>query len=635
MLKTIAAAFACFVMLVARGQQEPSPPATTLASIPEELKKDADAVYKLDEAVLTVLSPSEYTLKVHKVMTLLNADAAYLLHHRFTVDKLFKVEDIEIKVLDAFGQLVKKYTKKDFETVAAYDGMTLVTDDKVMKLYTPAPAYPCTLDVQYTRHATGYNQFLNRYIYQYRTVTELFRYEVFAPVSLDIRQRTLNLSATPQVEAMGNTKRYVWEVKNVSAKKFETDGYTASYYMPRIEIAPNEFSYDGYKGEFRSWADYGRWAYKLFEEKTPFSQDRIADIKELVKGAKDRQEIISTLYQYLQHNTRYVNIQLGIGGWKPFAIKFVDENKFGDCKALTNYMRYLLQAVGIMAYPALINSGYEEPAIDPQFPNNVFSHVILCVPNDKDTTWLECTSTYNKAGELGTFTENKKALLLTENGGVIVNTPKSDYRANTVCAKSTVTINAGGGATIQNEVASSGEPASYYHDVFQLKEDEQKQRLMQTLHFKNPDEISVSSFDDKGQAGFGVVRTYERFYDFKSGNKYFLPLCVNRSATERMKVATRETDYLFAYPYEKSDTTVFHFPQGFTPEALPAGKELQSPYSYYKRTCRYDAASNQLTTVSTVSLKQHVIPAADYPKVAQFFNDVIAIEEENIIVVKQ
>jgi len=632
MLKLIAAFLACFLLFETKAQEPPPP---IFASVPDELKKDVDAVCRLDEAVLNILSPSEYILKEHQIITILNAEGESHLYHGYSINKFYKAENIDIKVLDAFGQVIKKYDKKDFETASAFEKGTLVTDDKVMRLYTPAPSYPCTIDVQCKFHATGYFLLPGQYINQNRVATEVFRFEITVPASLDIRQRTVNLNAAPQIDVVGNTKRYVWEVKNTKAKKLESGGYEAARYRPYVEIAPNEFSYDGYKGEFRSWADYGRWQYKFYDEKTPFSEDRIADIKELVKGLHNRQEIITTLYQYLQHNMRYVSIQLGIGGQKPFAVRFVDDNKFGDCKALTNYMRYLLQTVGITAYPALINSGYSSPSVDPQFPDDPFNHVILCIPNDKDSIWLECTSPYNKAGDLGTFTENRKALLLTENGGVLVNTPRSDYRTNTFCTKSEVTINEDGGSTVQNKIITSGEESFIYQQVFQLKEDEQKQWLMKALRYKSPDEVSVSSPGDKVQTGLVIIRTYEKFYDFKSGNKYFFPLCVNRLATESMKVATRETDYLFAYPYERSDTTVFQFPQGFTPEAVPADKELQTPYSFYKRICRYDAVSNQLTTVSTVALKQHVIPAADYPKVAQFFNDVIAIEEESVIVVKQ
>jgi hypothetical protein len=632
MRKNILAALCSCVLIIAHSQ-ETTPAMFT--SIPENLKKDADAVYRLDEGILDILSPSEYTLKVHQVITILNAEGVAHLHHRMAVNKFYKVEDVEIKMFDVLGLLVKKYGKKDFETEAAYDGVTLMTDDKVMRLYTPAASYPCTVDVQYKVHATGYVELPNWHINYHKAATEVFRYEVNVPAAMDIRQRTLNMNATPQINVAGNTKHYTWEVKNVAAKKLESEGFETARYLPQVEVEPNEFSYDGYKGEFHTWADFGLWNYKLYEEKAPFTEERIAEIKSLVRNAKSREEKISTLYQYLQQNMRYVSIQLGIGGFKPFAVKFVDEKKYGDCKALTNYMRYLLRVVDINAYPALINAGNDKVPADPQFPSDPFNHVILCIPTEKDTSWLECTSQYSKAGELGTFTENKRALLLTEKGGVLVNTPRSAYKSNTVATKNDVTIKAEGGATVQNKIWSSGEEASFYKYVLQLKDDEQKEMLMKSLRYKNPDEMSISLPGNKTEAGVDMIRTYEKFYDFKAGNKYFFPLCVNHLAMEGLKMAIRETDFLSAYPYEKSDTTVFRFPAGFALEATPADKELQTAYGYYKRSCRYDAASNQLTTISSFALTQHVIPAAAYVKHAQFFNAVVALEEEIMVLTKQ
>ncbi|WP_121357197.1 DUF3857 domain-containing protein [Flavisolibacter nicotianae] len=633
MRQAITFIFCCFIVRSVQGQQ--STPSFATTPIPEELKKDADVVYRLDEGILNIASASEYTLKVHQVVTLLNAEGAQFLHHRLGTDKFYKVEDVTINMYDALGLLRKTYGKKDFETEAAFDGFSLVTDDKVMKLYTPAPTYPCTVDVQYTIHATGYIELPNWFINYHRSSTERFRYEVNVPSALDIRHRTLNMAITPQVSETGNQKHYMWETKNVMAKWLESDGYETARYLPQVEVAPNEFSYDGFKGSFRTWQDFGAWTFQLYEEKTPFSEQRQAEIKDLLSGATSRDEKIRILYRYLQQNMRYVSIQLGIGGFRPFPVKFVDEKKYGDCKALTNYMRCLLRVAGIKAYPALINAGANKIPADPQFPSDPFNHVILCIPGEKDSTWLECTSTTSLTGELGPFTENKKALLLTENGGVLVNTPKSDYHANRLLTKNTVTLDAEGGAVIQNRLESSGETTSFYKYIVQLDTDAQKEQLVKTLHYKEPDELAVSAQGETPAAAFALQRSYSKLYDFKSGNKYFFPLCIQPLAIERLLSAKRETDFLFSYPYEKRDTTVFLLPPGFSPDMLPADKELQTSYSQYRRSIRFDKTTNQVTVVSWLLLSQHVVKPLEYAGVVQFFKTVATLEEENLVLVKQ
>lgn len=624
----------CFISFLF-AQSQATSPVQALTAIPEELKKNANAVYRLDEGHLTVISPSEYILQVHQVVTLLNAEAAQHLHHRLGIDKFNKVEEVEISVLDSKGGLTKKYGKKDFETVAAFDGISLVTDNKVMKLYTPAPGYPCTVEVHYKLYATGYIELPNWYTNFHRTATELFRYKVTVPAALDIRHRTRNIAITPQEAVVGTAKQYTWEAKNIAAKELESEGFELAQYLPQIEVAPNEFSYDGFKGSFRSWKDFGKWNFDLYQEATPFTEQQAAAIKAMVASAGTQEEKIRILYRHMQQNMRYVSIQLGIGGFKPFAVKFVDEKKYGDCKALTNYMRYMLQTVGISSYPALINAGYNKVPADATFPTDPFNHVILCIPGQKDTTWLECTSTTNNAGELGTFTENKKALLLTENGGLLVNTPASDYRRNSIVTKNSVTIQPDGGASIQNHLQSSGEAADFYQYVSQLKDDEQKEQMVKVLHYKNPEELSVAATDKEAQATLLVNRSYAKLFDFKSGQKYFFPLCINPLATENVKPFRRETSFLFSHPYIKTDTTVFNLQNGFKMEILPTGKEIQTDYSFYKRTVSFDKETNKLTIVSTLGLKQHVIPADAYAKLVSFFKEAAALEEENFVLVKE
>ena len=67
----------------------------------------------------------------------------------------------------------------------------------------------------------------------------------------------------------------------------------------------------------------------------------------MVKNATTDREKAAILYNYMQNNMRYVSIQLGIGGLRPFPASFVDDKKYGDCKALSNYLKSALDAVGV------------------------------------------------------------------------------------------------------------------------------------------------------------------------------------------------------------------------------------------------------------------------------------------------
>jgi hypothetical protein len=427
----------------------------------------------------------------------------------------------------------------------------------------------------------------------------------------------------------GKKKEYTWEAKNIAATKLEKGGFGMNHYVPQIQVAPNVFEYDHYKGYFHDWSEFGKWNYLLYDDKNPFSKQRTAEIQEMVSKEKDVNGKVKILYDYLKNNVRYVSIQLGIGGFKPFPARFVDEKKYGDCKALTNYMRTLLNVVGIPSYPALINAGYDQPAVDPAFPRDPFNHVILCVPNRQDTIWLECTSSHNEAGFLGSFTENRNALVLTENGGVLVRTPGSQFQKNTSISRTEIFVNEDGGAKSTTKLSSTGDMASIFHYIKGLDKDEQKELFVHGLHYTAPDQFNLTEKEEGNL--FDASFVFDRLYDFKAGNKYFFPQKLCRLSDDHLRDERRTIEYIFEYAFEKTDTTVYHLPKGFTAEELPASKDLQSEFASYKKQAVYDQATGTLTLVTHLSIKKNIIPPANYSALARLLNAVEQDEEEKLI----
>lgn len=602
------------------------------AGIADSLKENANAVLRLDEARLEVISPSKYVLQVHQVVTVLSSEGSSHLRHSLGFDKFYTVGDVTITMYNAIGLPVKKYSKKDFEVEAAYDGFSLATDDKVMRLVTPAPSYPCTIDVQYEIKASSYIELPDWYINTNGTSTEVFRYIVSVPEALGIRYRSANFDLDPSVQTEANKKVYTWEIKNIKAEKTQQGGFRPASYFKRIEVAPNFFEYDNYGGNFSSWNDFGKWNFSLYQDKS-FSEDRKRQVNALVANYTNTRDKVAALYDYLKTNVRYVSIQFGIGGYKPFAVKFVDDKKYGDCKALTNYMRYLLDAAGIKSYPALINAGNESPAVDPKFPSSPFNHVILCVPNKADTIWLECTSNNLAAGFLGTFTENKNALVLTENGGVLTRTPASKAENNLLSEYTEILINEQGGAKAMSKSFSTGDIAQEFSEIKKMDIDDQKEIFINHFNYKAGDVFEIVSHKDS-TSGHSMQMNFEfeRWYAFKAGNKYFLPQKLNRIFYEDLKDEKRTIDYLFDYPYQKTDTTVIYLPKEFVAEELPASQEMKTGFADYKKQVVTDAG--KITIITSLSLKQHIISAEQYKTVQAFFAKVKEYEEQSIVIKK-
>ena len=607
----------------------------TALGIPDSLKKNADAVLRLHDEVVEISSPSKFTRSVHKIITLLNKDAEGYLHQYYVFDKFKKFDELEVKLYSVMGQEMRKLKKRDFEESYYDDQMSLHTDNKKLTAYIPAAEFPCTLEITYVEKYNSLIGFHPAIFQRAEMSTEKFSYTVKLSAGLDIHYVTRNSNIKPEVSEKDGIKTYQWKAANLKALKHESGGYEGWVSNGMIEIAPIRFEYDGYKGEMNSWKDFGAFFYPMYEDAAPFTPTRVAEIRKMVAHCKTDREKAAVLYDHLKKTMRYVGIQLGIGGFKPFPVSFVEDKKYGDCKALTNYMRYLLKAVDIPSYPALINAGIDEPPVDPSFPKNSFNHVILCVPVQKDSIWLECTSNVNEFGELGSSTENKNALLITASGGKLVSTPRSLSKSNKLITHSVITVSKEGEARMQTSFVCTGTFANYFQQVKELDKDEVKHFLVKYLNYKSPDSYTFTPITDSANTQrYTAEFSYDQVYDFKSGSKYFYRPRMNAINDHELKPdANRSQDYLFPFPYERTDTTEYLLPAGFNPDVLPPVTEFNTTYGYYRKTVSKNTAGNGITVVTQLNLKTHIIPAKDYNALAEFFQKVNKTDMAKLVII--
>ncbi len=607
-------------------------------TIPDSLKKGADAVFRLDETVVEINSASKYTVSDHRIITILNKDGLRHSGIVFLTDKLIKLDEAEVRIYNDLGLEIKKYRKKDFSVVGNPYESSLATDNKYYYLEAPMPEPPFTIEVTSVIKLYGYIDFPDWKFGSSDESFELSRFKIVVPTDLDIRYKAYNTTLTPAVSTDGNNKVYEWQVKNQKIFPAESKSYGSVLTIPRISIAPTAFEYDDYKGSFLTWKDYGAWYYSFYEEENPFSPEKNAKIQALVANAKTNKEKISILYKKMQTDTRYVSIQLGIGGLKPFPASFVEEKKYGDCKALSNYMKHLLKAAGIKSYAAIIKSGKNAYPADPSFPNEGFDHVILCVPNDKDTVWLECTSKLPEPGILGNFTENRNALLITENGGVLVNTPVSKSSDNQWQAKTNVELFDDGSAFVKSRIFVSGEFWEYIYAYTDSKsKDDIKKALVNVFGYKAPDDYELKIVTDSADGHvIQLNMEYRQFFDFKAGAKHFFPLRQYKLNDETIKTAeTRKFEYLFDFPYIKSDSTVYKLPGNFKKENLPPNKEIKNNFVFYKTEVQINETGDELKVVTQLTLNKHIIPAQQYNEVANSFESIKKDEGQKIVLKKE
>lgn len=610
-----------------------------LKNIPDSLREKATSVYRIDETIIDVQSVSNYSLTNHHAITIFNKKGLeYFQYVIIPTDKFMKLDDVEVKLYDSNGVETKKYKRRDFMMIGSPLNDAFISDDKKMVLEVSPQDLPCTIETNYTLKFSSYFDFPDWRAASFYGALEKSIYRITIPDQLGLRYKAYNTSIKPIITASNNTTTYEWIAQQVKEVDEEKGSFNSIAYFPRVAIAPNYFEFDNYKGSFKTWKDYGAWSYEFYNEPKAFTAAEADAIKNSVAGFKTNREKISFLYKKMQHETRYVSIQLGIGGWKPFPASFVHEKKYGDCKALTNYMKQQLQAIGIKSYAAIIKSGSNAYPADPLFPNYDFDHVILCVPLEKDTMWLECTSQITQPGVLGNFTENRNAVIITENGGLLVNTPESEAKNNIWQASTKTILYEDGGSIVDSRIFVSGEFYEMIHYLFKDKSrDDIKKAMVKYFKFRSPDDFELKLLGDSADGqNLHLLLSYSKFYDVKAGSKYFMSEKPNM--LNDVDIATdekRKTDFLFSFPFIKSDSLVYILPAGFKPEPLPAQQTFKNNFAAYTNNLSYNEQGHQILVKTELKITKHIVPVSKFNEVASLFDQIKKDESKKMILKKE
>jgi hypothetical protein len=604
------------------------------ATIPDSLKEDANSVVRYSMEEDNFIGPGRAEERFHTIVTVLNEkgndEAEKVLHYN---KKYVSVGSFEMRVYSADGTLIKKYHKSDMYDRLAIDNETMVTDDRLLAISHTIASYPTTIEYIYDYDIRSLMD-LGSWAYQeYEQSVQNAYYHISIASDAGFRYMNRNTKIKPQKTSSEGRDNYSWTVTNLKAYKHEP-GSKGWRVLPQVYFAANNFEFYGFPGDLSTWQNYGKWQQKLNADVCTLSPERAEEIKKMTADIKTDKEKVKFLYEYMQKSVRYVSIQLGIGGWKPFPATFVDQKKYGDCKALSNYMSALLKAVNIPSCYAIINAGSNMQPADPTFPFDPFNHIILCVPLKSDTTWLECTSSTQPFGKLGSFTENRYALLVTEDGGKLVKTPSSKDIDNQFNSEVHVVLDADGGAKAQVKILSTGDYRDDYLGLMYLKTDEQKSKVITMLNMKQPSAFTFKPSTDKdGVKEVDIDLEYDKFCDIASGDKQFYkPRIFDLWQATLPTEEKRRSDYYFEVPILKTCVTTIDLPAGFEVESLPASQSLKFSYGTYDAKYTYDAAKNQVVNTTKFNLTNQVIPAAKYNEMQTYFDAIAKAQNKKLVI---
>lgn len=604
--------------------------------LPDSLKSKTNTIVLNDETVFTIINSQKTTTSKISDVIILNKYATSRSEIVLYYDKFTTITKALVEEIDEKNKVTNKFNLKDFKDYSA-TGNDVATDGRYKVLTLISRSYPFRFRLSYEiekNHTFSYPRWSPQKGEGEFIVKSSLK--VINKSKASFRYQNINIS-DPEINSTDAEKIYLWEVSNVLPYKYESYNYYKENYAPIVRLAPNEFSMDGYPGDLSSWSSFALWINKLNEGKNTLTSDQLKEIKSLIKESDTNIEKIRKVYNYMQNRTRYVSIQLGIGGLQPFDASFVHEKSYGDCKALSFYTKSLLEAIGITSYYTLIEAGRHPDELNEAFTYDPFNHVILTVPLEKDTVWLECTSQTNPFGYLGTFTSDRKALLIDQNGGKLISTTSYTENDNIQITTAKVNLDKKGSAYASIERSYMGievENDGFQYMLLKTKDDQDKWFYDELSwgDFKVSDyKLKEISDDFVPSAGFTIDLEINQLAK-NSVNRLFLkPAHFTDISYMTLKELTRKKDLYIRYPYSQIDTIYYNFPDAYHVEKSLEDVEINNKYGSFSR--KIEVNENGIKYIRRFVIKKGKYSPEEYSKFKEFIRDVQKFDRQQLVMV--
>lgn len=608
------------------------------ALIPDSLRKDARAVLREEEIVLEIKAPGKAVLREHTAFTILNPNGDNLGGYVSDYDKFTSIGEISGVLYDSLGKMIRKAKRKDMQDKSYDDGYSLATDARYLEHDFYCRVYPYTVEYQEEDIKDGVLYFDHwKPLLNSGISTQHSKYVIIAPRDYSVRYLLMNGAPAPVITEEKDKKIYTWEANNWPARKTEPYGPRWREIAPYVMIAPSEFEAQGYKGDMSSWTNYGKFIAQLRAGRDVLPDNVKQEVHALVDTISDVRRKVYALYHFLQQNTHYISIQLGIGGWQPFSADYVATKRYGDCKALSNYMVALLKEAGINGKYVEIEAGKEALSMVDNFSCSQFNHVITCVPLNKDTIWLECTSQTESPGYMGTFTGGREALLIDEEGGHVVRTPGYTAGENTQCRIVHAQIGADGNLDANVSTVYGCVRQEMPHAMINELSPDDRKKYLNELFYLPMYTVDKSHYQE--QQG-PLPRVNEELhvlapnYASVSGKRLFIaPNVFDRSRRRLAADSIRRYDYINYNAYTDIDSVEIAVPAGYQVEAMPKEVTINGRFGNFRASVRFE--NDKLIYYRYLQQSAARYPPADYTALVKFYEQLYHSDNQRVVLVKK
>ncbi len=477
------------------------------------------------------------------------------------------------------------------------------------------------------------------------------RYSLELPAGWEYKASWLNY---PEVKPSQTGNRSQWVVNNVKAVRAEVAMPPMEGFRGRMIVSflpPGGPALNG----FADWKQMGNWYFNLINARLDASGEIRQKVAALTASKPTQLDQMKALAQFVQQDVRYVAIELGIGGWQPHPAADVFKHRYGDCKDKSILMRSMLREIGVDSYQVAINT--ERGSITPQTPaHQGFNHQIIAIKLPDGVTdpslvavihdpklgrilFFDPTNDLVPFGQIGGYLQANYGLLVTPDGGELVELPKQPSSMNSVQRTGKLTLDGNGrlqGAVREIRVGDRAHSERYALRNVTKVSDQVKpieNLLASSLSNFQITKASVVNLQQTDQPfGFNYEFVADNYAQMAGGLLLVRPRVLGSKARGILETKEpRQFPIEFEGPVQDVDQFEITLPPGYEVDELPPPVDVEFSFaSYHSKT---EAKGNVIGYTRTFEVKELSVPVSKAEELKKFYR-IIANDERNTAVLK-
>jgi tetratricopeptide (TPR) repeat protein len=450
-------------------------------------------------------------------------------------------------------------------------------------------------------------------------------YTLLAPVDRPIHTNNPQLPGLErQVASEGGERVYRFAARDVA--KIETEPA-----MPGLaEVAPYL-----HVSTYASWAEVGAWYWHLVDEQLVPDDDLRHAARAAITRGMSEEARVRAIHNLVVTGTRYVGLEFGIHGFKPYKVTQVLARRFGDCKDKASLMVALLREVGVDAELVLVRTR-RGGRIDPEPASlAVFDHAIVYVP--KLDAYLDGTAEFAGMAELPAQDQGVMVLRVGPHGSKLTQTPVLPSSENRVTRRWNVAVQADGDARVIEDLTVRGQAAPEWREHYQTP-GERSDRYGRVWSGRYPgarlESVEMPGLEDRNAPV--TIHAEAAVPKLGQGGQtapLSLPITVREADFARTyaRLSTRRQDLVIAYPWQHEEELVYRLPEGWHLQGPPVARDVIGPFGRFHLGIA-DEGNGVVRVKSSLDVNQYRIGPEDYPRFRSFLGQIDGTLGERLLV---